>query len=365
MCTEAELKFFEKNGFVSVRVLDEKEAEEVAQSVLDDAYRMIFRGEELKGVPEPHSLLFNDLKLRKKYLKDPKCVWKNGNPRKPKLSKSCGMLNRYHNRKVRKILFSPVAHEKLSSLHQVPFGRKVSLVYLNGPDRVGIKAKGAVNMDRHLDQHLFFPSERKRIQAVCCLRVGKEEKKIKRKDLGGIEVLQGFHKVFPLASIYFRGKLGERASSKVVPQVLGKEFDKELPNFLLWLESLFEPEKLAKEDEKVRQIFQDLKLSGVPEIKWVVPEVKPGELFCFLQELPHRNLRNKSNTERIVAYVSLFSRDYLEPGVSLRSYFLGKTGKHSGSNRENEEERECFKDGWDEMVKWTDTETSRKVLAED
>jgi hypothetical protein len=50
--------------------------------------------------------LLTDPELRKKQLKNPKCIWHNNNPRKPIISKSAGMLNRYHN----ELIPSPSTH---------------------------------------------------------------------------------------------------------------------------------------------------------------------------------------------------------------------------------------------------------------
>lgn len=37
--------------------------------------------------------------------------------------------------------------------------------------------------------------------------------------VGSIEVLQGFHHVFDLASVFLKGKLKDRAATTAVPQV--------------------------------------------------------------------------------------------------------------------------------------------------
>ena len=112
--------------------------------------------------------------------------------------------------------------------------------------------------------------------------------------------------------------------------------------------------------------MRELKLQEIPDIKWVVPEVKAGELLTWLQELPHRNLRNKSKTERIVAYVSLFPRAYLPKGVSLREMFLStKKSGHAGTNRSGDDEKELFKDTWKERVALEESPIVKKALAED
>ena len=393
MCTPQSVACFLQNGYVIERVMDSKSADQIGNSVLEEALQMAFQGEDLTAIKQQLpagatlSHLLNNAQLRAKYCNNPKCVWQDGSTRTPILSKSCGMLNIYHNRLVRdNICFSPRVYNVISDLYKaLHTGEDQRPVYLLGPDRVGVKAKGATDMDRHLDKHLLYahcpPGRPQRVQAFCCLRVGRPNDKfgLDMRDLGSIEILQAFHSVFPLASIYFqtRVRLNERARSKFVPQVLGREFDDALPAFLKWLrEVVFVPEKLAQEVDakQLQQILQHQRELGLlgdtcPDIRWVIPEIRAGDLFCFDHRLPHRNLRNKSPIERIVAYVSLFPRAYMdmdEKLSSLRARFLGEEpSQHSGSNRSGDMERTVFASTWKARIHFEDTEISRKALAED
>lgn len=187
-------------------------------------------------------------------------------------------------------------------------------------------------------------------------------------------MLQGFHRVWDLASYWFNvhkeTSLGADGRIKKIPQKLGKEFDKALPIFLTWLCSLFNPNQLAKESESVRAMWAESKLSldDVKQIKWVTPNIEAGDLFAWDHRLPHHNLPNKSDIERIVAYVSLYERKYMAAAggpskEDIHGMFLGtKAGGHAGSNRANKDERQVFQQSWQQRIEFKETPTSCLAL---
>src|SRR5687768_16489862 len=119
MCTQEQLKQFTELGYVSVPLLSLDVADKLASSVLSETLMLAFQGEDIASLElKRPSLLLNDYDLRKKHLKNPKCVWVKGNPRKPIVSKNFGGVNISHHPGVRdQILFSPRCYEIISSLY--------------------------------------------------------------------------------------------------------------------------------------------------------------------------------------------------------------------------------------------------------
>ena len=174
---------------------------------------------------------------------------------------------------------------------------------------------------------------------------------------GTIEVLTGFHHYYELAGYYFRPlHLPQDPGPYPVPYL------DRLPEFITWLQTYIysdqtKPPHLAELLSRIPPTYQP--------VAWEVPVTRAGELFCFDSRLPHRNIRNRSETDRIVAYVSLFRhRDWVIRGApALLPLFLGERGGHAGSNRDNVEERLLFYDCWDQRVRFQLTPLVKRVLA--
>lgn len=383
------------HGYVSIPVLELKECAKIANSILSEVYKMAFRGVDLSEIEDP-SLLLNDIDLRRKHGIQTDIVWNEGNPRKPIVSKNGGFVNIYHNRLVRDlILFSEKIHYFVSQLYKAVCGTlslaptacgEEEIAYTNGPDRVGVKSKGATDMPKHLDKHLFIdaPKLKARVQALVCLSVDEE---MDPRNTGGIEILENFHHYFPLARIFFRGKF---KTSDAIPQQLPKEFDENLDAFNAWITKILYSAKTGDTAKPKlilkKELREVLKANKFPEkqlfVKWVIPKVKVGDLFCFDTRLPHRNLRNKSTIPRVVAYVSYFlksdahqsARTKLATGDDRRSesseadilaMFAGEESTHGGSNRDKKLEKEVFAEEWDERVKVDTTPFIKSILSLD
>jgi hypothetical protein len=353
------------------------------------------------------------------------------NTRQPHVSKNNGMSNLYHNPLVRdEVTFSPRIYNVIQQLYQAQLAttgparaggvdtKQVAPVgvahpiFARGPDRVNVKAKGGTDMPLQLDRHLFDKSKPPggglgtfRVQSFCCLRIDSGKKPNRA---GSLEVLQGFHRVWELAAYFMqplmtaakdadefgvdRQETKSSSNKKTkdpsfhVPQQLGKAFEKQhVPAFIKWLRNVvLESSVLDKQADagQIRQILSKMRpplcADDCNRIKWVSPVVAAGDLVCWDERLPHRNTRNDSDTERIVAYVSLFlpltssstSSGLCDETASrvIVDQFQGRAKSgHAGSNRDNYMERRLFgstEQEWERRTTWIETETSRKVLGQ-
>ncbi|CAH6419426.1 Hypothetical protein POVN_LOCUS722 [uncultured virus] len=365
---------FATRGWLVHQVLLPETAAKLAERVRLEALWCVFKDEwkqietmSLQGLNPTH--LLTDGKLREKWLSNPKMVWRNGNMRAPLISKSCGMVNIYTQPDVRQqILFNPTVVETLRILYAtLPEAEtKETLCYALGPDRLGLKSKGATDMDRHLDSNVFLPcaeqSPRYRIQALVTLQIGTPAGKVTAADLGSIEVLQSFHLYYALAGWYFRN-VGVTPFSNNGPYPFEELNKTHLPGFITWVRDYIYGTD-AKPDT-LKPYLEGLPKTYV-EMKWVTPVVKAGELIAFDSRLPHRNTRNKSDVDRIVSYVSLYRQaDWKRMGSPpILPKFTGEQeSQHKGSNRKNPEEREAFDSVWAERVKFaTDDALIKEVL---
>lgn len=408
MATAHQRAHFDTYGWVVIPgVLDAETARTVAASIRKEVLPVALRGVDIADMEtklaaknRDVSELITDSKLRAEFHVPDTAIREQGNTRKPFVSISKGMANIYYNEQVRDhVLLNPKVVGAIEALYQDLLGPYLRLVpsagsgsaprseptptpdvgYILGRDRVGFKPKGATDMDIHLDKNLFsgkpWPY---RVQAFVNLsshtdkaKGGDERKRsgLTSRQIGGIELLSGSHRVFDLLAYWYGREVGPatvKSSGDVIPQELRTGFlKKDLPRFLHWLKNLFEPDKLAQESEEVRALFAKSGLAKCPEIKLVAPAVEPGDLVCWDQRLAHRNTLNKSSTVRIVAYVSLFPKAYKNVKATLRELFADKAGNgHAGSNRQNAAERKLFATNWDTRTSVPDTPTSRKLLAE-
>lgn len=365
---------FKEYGWAIFPILDQKEADEIAEWIRIETLWCLFhsiwdRIEEIHQSDINPTTLIVDSKLRKQLLEDPNIVWRNGNSRTPVVSANFGGSNIYHQPLVRdKILFNPKVIESIRSLYRtMPESTKdEKLVYMAGPERVGLKAPGATDMDRHLDPDMLKMTTGKqhhhyRVQGVMTLRIDEatststERKRnhLTSTDLGSLEVLQNFHHYSKLAFWFFR------QNNLDMPTGIGifkfEDCNKQLPKFIQWLKAYYSGEMEVDDNTELVSLLQDIP-ETYKEIVWIAPKVTAGQLICFDSRLPHRNNRNKTDVDRIVAYVSLFRQtDWIATGKNpILPMFLGdKSSKTSGRNIRNPEEREVFESCWEERVRFS------------
>lgn len=366
--------------------------QQIADSIVRETVSCILgETDEIKRVVDSGLdplLLLTDTKLRKEFLKNPNIVWYNNNSRTPKLSKSAGMANLYHNVAVRDgILFDEKIYDAIKALYSSVRVEEEDCVYLYGPDRVGVKPPGGTDMKKHIDCDILslereldlkissaptHPLTMPRVQAVACLRCDTSAK-----NNGNTEVLSGYNQYFELGALFFKGKIKESKNlrgRKFSPIQLEDVFKKHLDSFIDFVHTFYESDQKISynpvmfenyrtnlPEEKFLQIYQRLPTSFV-EIEWVKPRVEPGDLFCFDQRLPHRNTKNssKKGIHRIVSYISMYPSSYNNPQEDIRALFRNVSTERKTYN--NPEERDFFKDIWHERVDFLETPHTRKIM---
>lgn len=321
-----------------------KGTEEICSSVVDDVMRVVFEPEgemdNVKNCPQNKQLeLLTDVSLRRKYLRNEKCVWENGNSRKPKVSKNSGLCNLYHNPKVReKVLFNREIYRRVQFCYSSILGREVDLVYKNGPDRVSIKPPGATEMPKHIDIYLTRPVEQHRVQTVVTLQAAGQICD------GSTELLEGYSSHFD-AGCYWFGKHSEFFCSSL-PQQLGKSFDSLLPEFNEWLNEFYADGHLSRSYDCPVPLPQKR-----TSIRWIQPLVTAGDILCFDQRTPHRNTKNRSSVTRIAAFVSLYPTEQWNRTYSIADIFTGASSdRNGGTNRSGDAEKLVFADQWAERI---------------
>ena len=366
--------------------------QQIAKSIVMETTRCILgETEEIKRVVDSGLdplLLLTDTKLRKEFLSNPNNIWYNNNSRTPKLSKSAGMANIYHNVEVRDgILFDEKIHDAIKTLYSSVRGKEEDCVYLYGPDRVGLKPPGGTDMKKHIDCDILsldresdtkissaptHPLLMPRVQAVACLRCDTSVK-----NNGNTEVLSGYNQYFELGALFFGDKIKETKNfkgRKFSPIQLEDVFKKHLYSFIDFVHTFYESDRKITynsamfenyldilPEEKFIQIHQRLPQSFV-EIEWVKPRVEPGDLLCFDQRLPHRNTKNssKKGIHRIVSYISMYPSSYNNPEEDIPALFRNVSTERKTYN--NPEEREFFKDMWQERVNFLETPHTRRIM---
>lgn len=385
--SEEDTQFFRTYGYVVVKNIIPK-PHRIARSIIREVKKIIFTTkEELETLIkleekdiDPLQLLV-DNKLREEHLDNPKSIWHNNNIRTPKIAKSSGMTNIYHNKRVReKILFNEDIYNVVNSLYTSLTGVEEDIIYLYGPDRVCVKPKGATHMPKHIDCNLVCYEEEEenktaptnpltmfRVQVVTCLQIDTEAK-----NNGRTEVLSGYNNYFLLGAYYFRksfttdNKPGRYFSPLVVEEI----FSKHLNTFLEYIDSFYHKKKLLPKEEtplsKNKELFQRI-YDSLPKkkikIEWTTPEVAPGDIFCFDQRLPHRNTKNDSEITRVASFVSLYPKSYLrEDDISPYKLFGGKIDKSRPFDN-NILEREAFSEDWEDRCSFELTPLVKKMLA--
>lgn len=341
-------------GWEVTPIFEEKEAHELAEIVRQEALAMVF-GDNIPNIPEPE-LLLTDAALRAQHNIDPEVVWHRGNSRQPKISKSCGMVNVYHNPMIRdRCLFNPRVIETIRGLYRLlpESTDDERLVYMNGPDRLGFKPINADHMPRHIDSNFCLPIKeqhpRYRVQGVLTLQItpGKYN--------GSVEVLEGFHHYFELFGIYCGQMKYPPLKGEGFHRLEGSVYLKALPAFITYLHkeiytlpvvngTLFTPNPVLND------IVKTLPLNYVPII-WVKPEVKSGDLVCFDSRLPHRNTANKVGN-RIVAYISLYRHaDWMRKGSPNIVEMFEGGAKSAYNHHIIDDERRIFGKEWEDRTR--------------
>jgi hypothetical protein len=340
-----------------------------------------FKEENKLGSDDDILSLLTDSDLREKHLVNPKSIWYNRNTRTPKVAKSTGLVNIFHNPLVREqILFNPNIYREICDL----YGERA--VYLYGPDRVGVKPSGATDMPRHIDCDLLstkfvlaageeplsastHPFQLRRIQAVACLACDENARAN-----GGTKVLAGYHHYFALGSLFFADKLKVSppgAGRAFAPIQVQKLFSDHLEEFRDYVASYYKEDKLRSYTRspirELRSLSREERVfihSSLPEsfvpFGWEKPKVSPGDVFCFDQRLPHRNTKNSSGVTRVVAYVSLYPTTQ-HRGEDITALFKGTAAPEVRSCYHNREERETFADDWEARVEYRKSVTARRA----
>ncbi|MCB9640927.1 MAG: hypothetical protein H6727_18675 [Myxococcales bacterium] len=357
-------QMYHQQGYVVIpQVIEPEIAKQLSQSVLSDLCQMAFSKEKRRIDPyAPETLaLFLDPKLRAKRLRDPSCIWEDGNPRRPILTKDTGMLNLCFNPDVLKhVHYQPKVYAEIAELYGSP-----RLAYLHGPDRVGIKIKGSEDMPLHLDYHLFqrfFEPGidgrfEKRVQAFVCGQIPHD---VPLESSGTLALVPYFHHYFDLARVYFDPHTGlfPLPQKRSPFHILGSSFLKGLHSFNTFIQEYTPMYRAFEEGVPLEEIQgPPAALAVLKEHLIPVPteEIYPlqltpidcqaGDLVCFDQRLPHQNLKNTSKTARIVFYLRLFEVPYGWYGSREHQQLLEKQkqGQNAASqHHENALERRTF-----------------------
>ena len=154
-------------------VLTAEECATLSSSLTQEALNLVFkrRGFPVDIEDSGNLLLFTQPALRVKRFGDSgkAAPWRNGNSRRPLLSKSDGMINIHYNQdQLRLITLNPKLFKETAKVYGTQ-----NLVHL-GPERFSIKAQGAPDMPQHIDSNLFDDkvNYEVRIQGLVCLEVG-------------------------------------------------------------------------------------------------------------------------------------------------------------------------------------------------
>jgi hypothetical protein len=345
--------FHERGWVVIPNVLEKEKCEKIKNSLIKQVLTMIFvdQGENIDPNDEENLLLFTSIEKRRECLENPNIVWQDENPRKPLLSKSCGITNIHYNHHVlRNVIFNEKIYKIMTTLYN-----KKELVHVEGPERICIKPKGSTEMPQHIDINPFFLEHNykddingdDRIQAFVCINndENKTENSNGKLENGTLYVLENFHIywdfikfVFHPTSEYFEGNDNfnivrkykfMNTHSRFYPfseiysfeerKNIKLQTTKETTKFLSHLNKLIK-EYTRYIYKKVviksyHKFFRLLKRNGVsiPEkiriISWKSVKCNRGDLVCWKTKLPHHSLANKSTIPRIVCYTSLFAVD--------------------------------------------------------
>ena len=332
-------------GYVIVpNIIPNEQLGEVERSIVNETFQILYRDIPADRRPPIDLNILTDPEMRRTWHLPNTAIWRNGNSRQPIWSKNSGMINICYNPMVQKyIRYHPGIFNIIAAL----YGHS-QIAYTKGPERVCLKPKGATDMPKHLDHHLFnalVNDEVNRVQAFVNISVPED---VPIKDSGTIQVIPHFHLYWPFAQRFFHKRI---EAFDVIPLLLPANFDHELDNFNFLLQELHSLVQNGKTYGWVSMVeitkYLDL-LHVLPSkyyaLKWQVIKLQKGDLFCFDHRLPHANLRNRSLIPRIVAYVSYFeyTADWLTSAarVALQAMVSsGRAGQNGGTNRDNDHER--------------------------
>ena len=182
-----------------------EELKRLERSILDDIQNIVFTNRDIDyQLTDYNSLrVFTDPSYRKEVLGNINVVWKNGNSRKPFLSKSVGMINIHYNRDVFDLIhMNERPYRILSRLYGTEH-----LVHRVGPERFGIKIKGSTDMIKHIDANLWHEEVNypERVQVLICVQIPDD---VQPRDSGTLELLLGFNRYWNFASALFHPSSG-------------------------------------------------------------------------------------------------------------------------------------------------------------
>lgn len=337
------------------QVYSKEECNRLATSITGEVIDIVFRDRNIKfkdlqdlSTDNFKNLeLLTDIRLREEKMEHPEDIWRDCNSRNPIISKNCGIIDIHYNLDVLKLITTDKRlYELMAELYQ-----SKELVHLDGPERVSVKSKGSVDMPQHIDSNLFYSEVNypSRIQCLVCVSIDPQVQS-NPEDSGTLSVLQNFHHYWDLAAELFHPKTGlfPFPDSKSRYFLLPKNFDKQyLPKLREhirgYTDYLFR--KVIPEDNKVLSFYQGISSKvkvpeKIKEIKWTAVICSPGDVICWDQKLPHRNVRNKFDIPRIVCYYSVFpvSKDRDVESVERCGRMFSKNIFLEGNTLKNVEE---------------------------
>lgn len=322
----------EKGYIVVPSVLTPDELSILKKSLMKKTVNLIFNNQGFNVDPEdPQTpLLFTDMKLREQVLGEEgkTAVWKDGNTRRPIISKSCGMAHVHYDEILLELItYNPRLYEEAVKI----MGTK-NLVHSYGPERICIKSKGSTDMPKHCDAN-FFNDEVNPKYRIQCLVTIEIDTKISPRDSGTLCLLTYFHHYWDFVRELLHPLRGlvpmkeEMMDSRFFVLPMSKKdqdhFDliylpcikKHAKQYAIYLECGKVDDATCEEI----QFYKNLKFKKitVPDndkkyiemMDWTPIKLNPGDMVFWHQYLPHFSVRNKSTTPRICAYYGLYPVD--------------------------------------------------------
>ena len=279
-------------------------------------------------------------------------VWRKDNTRDPVWSKSCGMIDIHYNPILLQLIaFNQTVYANLASYYGYD-----KLTHRVGLEKVCIKAPGSTVMEAHLDANLFdnkinYPV---RLQSFICLQI---DNTASPKDNGSIETLDYFHLYWYLARALFHPQHGpcpfvDKTGKKLYGSrfhILPKDFNtKYLPQLHYHITHYtgFYYDGVTPPDSRWATVYSQWKMQGITVPRdinlpvWVAKSMvndnqlddgtpnKNVKQFIWSQRTPHRSRPNKTDTPRIVAYVSLFPVDDSWYGTEEHLYLVKQVSQN-------------------------------------
>lgn len=269
----------EEFGYQVYSVLTKESATNICDDFLKETCEMILGYYENRMTTH----LLTDFNLRVKNLKDPKCVWKQGNMKSPIISKTSGHVNIYMNQNLLQCKLLPEVKKVFSTLYNTE-----DLSYCSHEQPVVKPYKSIVS-------NVAWDLQKTRYKGYLCLSGG---------DL--IQVIPGLHKLKKLMSQYM---VDEKIKFLNVSQI---------SNF----------------------IYQHTKDSKLADVKWQTIRLQPGDLFVHDTSIPFQTLPNKGHEPFVVLPIDMVPESEMtniqkkKVWTQLTKFQFGDWLSNVGDNRE-------------------------------